>query len=186
MNVPIIVRYRFIETTFNDYVAAEIRYLSVSGRDPLANLTTGKSKILMGVGLCLLGLGVTAVSVGATKFWPVGLLGCLMIGLPILEPWLIRRRLKKGFKANYKDTEFEWTIDDKEITVETRTASANPTRSTFGWEMLSAAVDSSHGLLLYGPQSRCWLPLNGFVEQSQIEVFRSLVASKNPRVSPLT
>jgi len=186
MNTPIIVRYRFTGATFNDYVAAELRYLSISGRNPFASLTTGRSRSLIAVGLCLLGLGVAAVSVGATKLWPIGLLGCLMIGLPVSEPWLIRRRLKRSFQTNYKDTEFEWTIDEEEITVETRTATSRPVRTSFGWDKLSAAVDSPHGLLLYGPQSHCWLPLNGFIEQSQIEAFRSLLVSKNLRVSPST
>ncbi len=187
MDRPIIVRHRFTESTLDEYVAAELRYLSISKRAPLASLTSGRSRVLIAVGICYLGAGFFLLSIGVTQFLLIGvLMGCLCIALPFYESWTIRSRLKRSFHRDYRDAEFEWTIDSHQITVETRTAASHPVRTSFGWDKLSAVLDGPHGFLLYGTQFRCWLPLGGFVEVPQTEEFRSLVASKNLQVIPHT
>lgn len=178
--IPILVKFKYTEAQFRKACALQLRYLVFSRKAPLAHLGTSASKLLMIAGIMFIVIGIYAtVVIGLKQLWVVGLLGVLMVVLPVFESWAIRRRFMKLWMNLFKDVDVHWSFKENEITSTLISCASTPHKSSFGWELLTEVVEGSGGfLVVLNHRDVFWIPCDGFCDTSQIGIFRSVITSK--------
>jgi len=127
--------------------------------------------------LCFLLCGL-AVWRGCLDFWEqmenqstLLLFGVLFLFYRILMKWKYKKSFRKNSLYNRK---LVWKINNEQLFAE----SGGAFRNEFSWNMITRAVETLEGFMLYtGNATVYWLPLDGFEEGSKVNAFRDLLKS---------
>ena len=107
----------------------------------------------------------------AASFLPVLLLGVFLIFLYPLAKWITLRQLRRNLVYNVWVT---WTITAERLFCD----GGEAFHHDFAWTMVSRIVETSAGFLLFSGYVAYWLPVTGFADASNIQIFKDLARQK--------